>query len=394
MSDEKDPEPGELIKSGAPKPDGLKKDDVFDPARTAEDEEHARRMRELFPDLDDEDEAAAETLEDVRDERNELQAQVERLRTSVSRTRKENSALMQKVNEGKDAIAAVEELRSQDKKAAAKQFLGDLSSVAQQLSEGLKEIDAAERAANPKLDKLTLGVESTLNQLTAVFNKYGIKPGETAPAAAVDKPAAKPETPAAEPPKNETPAAPGDTPPPAAAEPPKVETIEALRAERDALRAEMSGLSTTVAKAQGDNLTLTRRIDEGKNLLAREEAKREEDKQFAIEKPLKELMPVIDTLELGLGSINAKNRAEDPNFDFLAKVVEGTLGNVRTVFNKHGIKQLNPLNEPFDSESHEAVTMQVRDGVDAMTVIHVVQKGYELNNRIVRHAKVVVTPPD
>lgn len=318
MADEKEPEPGEIIKSDAPKPDGLKKDEVFDPARTPEDEEHAKRMKDLFGDLgDDEDEP--ETIDDVRAERNELAEQVERLKASVARTRKENSALLQKVNEGKDAIAAVDTLRAQDKKEGAVAFVSDLAPVAASLAAGLKEIDAQERAANPKLDKLTVGVENTLTQLTNVFNKYGVKlTGETpAPAPAKDATPPAPATPdatAPETPANTTPDVP--VTPPAAPETPvppaTVETIESLRVERDALRAAVSQLGSSVGKGQSDNLTLNRRIEEGKALLTRELAKREENKQFTVEKPLKDLMPVIDTLETGLAFINAKARAETP----------------------------------------------------------------------------------
>ena len=177
-------------------------------------------------------------------------------------------------------------------------------------------------------------------------------------------------------------------------QPVTVETIETIHAERDALLAESSQLSSTVAKAQADNLTLTRRIDEGKQILAREEAKREEDKKYAIEKPLKDLMPVIDTLEMGLSIINKKSRAEDPNLEYLAKSVENTLGDVTKVFNKHSIVQINPVDEAFDEENHEAVSMMAKPGAEPGTVVGVVQKGYKLHDRNVRHARVVVTPFD
>ena len=374
--------------------DRLKPADVYDPNRSEEDEEHARKMAELFGDLDDDD--AEETIDEAREDRDALRAQVDRLKASVARTRKENSALLQQVNDGKQAIAGIDALRAQDRKEAAKAFLTELKPGAEELVEALKEIDADERAANPKLDKLTVGVESTVKQLTDVFNKYGVKQ-DASPAAP-----SKDDAPKAEPPaddddivlQDDAPQTPEENRGEEKEQPVTVETIETIHAERDALLAESSQLSSTVAKAQADNLTLTRRIDEGKQILAREEAKREEDKKYAIEKPLKDLMPVIDTLEMGLSIINKKSRAEDPNLEYLAKSVENTLGDVTKVFNKHSIVQINPVDEAFDEENHEAVSMMAKPGAEPGTVVGVVQKGYKLHDRNVRHARVVVTPFD
>jgi len=370
----------------------LTPDEKYDPNADPETEAHKKRMQDLFGDIDEDDEGneIVETVESLREERDTLQAQVDRLKNSVNRTRKENSALMQQVNDGKELLAAVEAGRSADKKAAAKLFLTDMIPVLDSLENGLKEISAEERALNPKLNTLTVGVEKTFNQLTAVFNKYGIDPkNPPAPDAPVvkgeDKPAEDKTTPPAQ---NSEPT----TPPQVIVKP--EDTLESLKAERTALLAEVSSLTSTVARAQGDNLTLTRRIEEGKQMLVREEASREAAKQFAVEKPLKDLMPVIDTLDAGLKLINDKARKEDPNFETLAKTVEGTLKNITTVFNKHGITQNNPVNQPFDDERHEAVALVPVPGVPPGTVVQVASKGYELNGRIVRNAKVAVTPDD
>ncbi len=353
--------------------------------RTAEDDAHDKRMADLFGDLGDDD--YVETIDDVREERNELKAKVERLQGAIERTREENRALMKRTEESKAALANIDNLVSADKKAAGIALLRDLLPTATAMQAGLAEIDANERAANPKLDKLTKGVESTLSQLTNVFNKYGVKPGDEAAPAAPAAEAAKTAAPATDAPKAE------DKPAAPAADAGS-ETLEGLKAERDMLNAQVVSLSSTVQRAQGDNLILSKRLEESKNLLARSEAKREDDKQFAVEKTLKELMPVIDTLELGQQMMDKKSRAADPNFESLAKVVDTTLDGVRAVFNKYGVTQINPLNQPFDAERHEALTTQVVPGVEPETVVAVPLKGYELNSRIVRNAKVVVTPPE
>jgi len=171
------------------------------------------------------------------------------------------------------------------------------------------------------------------------------------------------------------------------------ETIESLRAERDELLAKVADLSARLGRSQSDNLKLMKANEEGKKLIARLENKVEDDKKFSAEKVIKDMLPVVDTLELGLGSIEQKHREEDPKFDKLAKGVELTLSQLTQVFNKHGVKQINPVDEEFDANKHEAISAQDKDGVDPETVIHVAQKGYEINGRVIRPAKVVVTPP-
>ncbi|MDE1151717.1 MAG: nucleotide exchange factor GrpE [Micavibrio sp.] len=174
---------------------------------------------------------------------------------------------------------------------------------------------------------------------------------------------------------------------------PKVDTIESLRAERDELTGQVARMSSTLGRSQQDNLTLSRRVDEAKQLLQRTETNFEQEKKFAAEKFIKDLIPVVDTFELGLAAITKKQREEDPKFDKLAQGMEKSLAQLTAVFNKYGVKQINPLNEAFDAEKHEAITMQEKEGVEPETVIGVAQKGYELNGRVIRNAKVIVTPP-
>jgi len=172
------------------------------------------------------------------------------------------------------------------------------------------------------------------------------------------------------------------------------ETIDDIRAERDALRQKLADATQRLARSQQDNLTLHNKAEEVKKLLTRTEEKFENDKKFAIEKFVKEVLPVIDTLELGLQAIPAKDRKEDPKFDKLAEGVEKTLSQLAGVFNKFGIKQINPLNEAFDENKHEALAVQPKADTAPETVVHVAQKGYEIEGRLIRPAKVIVTPPE
>lgn len=172
------------------------------------------------------------------------------------------------------------------------------------------------------------------------------------------------------------------------------ETIDDVRAERDELQQKLADMASRMSRMQQDNLALHQKAEEAKKIITRTEEKFENDKKFAIEKFVKEVLPVIDTLELGVGSIPAKEREADPKFDKLADGIEKTLGQFAAVFNKFGIKQINPINEEFDANKHEALAAQPKDGVDPETVTHVAQKGYEIEGRLIRPAKVIVTPPE
>ena len=172
------------------------------------------------------------------------------------------------------------------------------------------------------------------------------------------------------------------------------ETIEDVRADRDALLQQVADLTTRLGRTQQDNLTLHNKAEESKKILTRTEEKFENDKKFAIEKFVKEILPVVDTLELGLQSIAQKDREADPKFGKLAEGVEKTLSQLTAVFNKFGIKQINPINEEFDANKHEALATQPKPDTEPETVIHVAQKGYEVEGRLIRPAKVIVTPAD
>lgn len=170
------------------------------------------------------------------------------------------------------------------------------------------------------------------------------------------------------------------------------DTIESLRAERDELQQKFIQVSSRIGTLQQDSMAARNKLEEAQKALTRAEAKFEQDKKFALEKFVKEVLPVIDTLELGLNAIPQKDRDSDPKFAKLAEGVEKTIGQLTQVFNKFGIKPINPMGEEFNPAKHEALAVQPKDGVDPETVIQVAQKGYEIEGRIIRPAKVIITP--
>ena len=109
--------------------------------------------------------------------------------------------------------------------------------------------------------------------------------------------------------------------------------------------------------------------------------------KFSIEKLVGELIPIVDSMELGLAAAN------DENAD-VAKFREGselTLKMLIAVIEKHGVVAIDPKGEKFNPEHHQAMTMKENNEVEANTVLAVVQKGYLMHERLVRPAMVIVS---
>lgn len=107
--------------------------------------------------------------------------------------------------------------------------------------------------------------------------------------------------------------------------------------------------------------------------------------KYALDKFANELLPVIDSLELGIG---AADTAEEQ--DTLKEGMRLTLKMFRDVMEKFGIREVASQGEKFDPEKHEAVSMQELEGAVPGTVATVLQKGYILNGRLIRPAMVIV----
>jgi molecular chaperone GrpE len=107
--------------------------------------------------------------------------------------------------------------------------------------------------------------------------------------------------------------------------------------------------------------------------------------KYALEKFVHELLPIMDSLSLGM---SAAENAE--NTDELREGMDLTLKMFNGAMEKFGVKTIDPEGEKFNPEQHEAISMQEIEGSESGTVTTVMQKGYELNGRLVRPAMVVV----
>ena len=108
--------------------------------------------------------------------------------------------------------------------------------------------------------------------------------------------------------------------------------------------------------------------------------------KYALERFVPELLPVMDSMEMGL--------ATSASVDDSASIKQGmelTLRIFAAALDKFGVKTIDPQGEKFNPELHEAVSLQQAEGVEPGMIISVMQKGYELNGRLVRPAMVVVS---
>lgn len=125
---------------------------------------------------------------------------------------------------------------------------------------------------------------------------------------------------------------------------------------------------------------------EMENLKRRTQKDLDDTRKYAIERFAKELITVVDSLELGLQAITG----DSPDVQKFREGNELTLKQFEAAFAKVNIETVNPLNQPFNPEHHQAMTMQPSAEVAPNTVLTVFQKGYLLNGRLLRPAMVVV----
>jgi molecular chaperone GrpE len=117
----------------------------------------------------------------------------------------------------------------------------------------------------------------------------------------------------------------------------------------------------------------------------------ENTRQFAVEKFAQDLVAVKDSLELGIATLQKDGEAKSD----AAGLVEGqnaTLRLLAKAFEKAQIEELHPEGQAFNPEFHEAMMTQPSDA-PPNTVLSVVQKGYQLNGRLLRPARVIVSAP-
>ena len=168
------------------------------------------------------------------------------------------------------------------------------------------------------------------------------------------------------------------------------ENLDEKQAENDSSASDehlQQQLAEAEAKAKEHWDQLLRVKAEQENLRRRHEREVENAHKYALERFAQELLPVIDSLEMGAEAAASEGAT-------LEKVREGTeltLKMLLSTMDKFGIKAVHPEGEPFNPEYHQAMSMLESPEHAANTVMNVMQKGYTLNERLIRPAMVVVS---
>jgi len=150
------------------------------------------------------------------------------------------------------------------------------------------------------------------------------------------------------------------------------------------LESELHAAQLEAVEARQDMLRMKADMDNLRKRLVREH---EKSRLRTLERFMNDLLPVRDSLERGLEAAN------DPAAS-VESLIEGKqliMKMLTKAMSDHGLKTIDPTGEAFDPEKHEAMTMLTSDEFDENTVIDVIGKGYQLHDRLIRPAKVVVS---
>ncbi|GAB2546045.1 nucleotide exchange factor GrpE [Rhodanobacter koreensis] len=160
----------------------------------------------------------------------------------------------------------------------------------------------------------------------------------------------------------------------------QAQPADASASEIDSLYARLTELEAANAELRETVLREKAEIENQRRRLHRDV---EQARRFANEKLLNELLPVYDGLESGL-------TVEGGDVASMREGISLTLKSLLKVAENNGMSQIDPLGQPLDPERHHAVSMVDAPGKAPGTVVSVLQKGYVLNDRLLRPALVAV----
>ena len=162
------------------------------------------------------------------------------------------------------------------------------------------------------------------------------------------------------------------------------DNISAEQEKINELELSLAAAKTTVADQKDSVIRAKAEVD---NVRRRSAQDVEKARKFALEKFAGEMLVSVDNLERALQNIDK----EDESNKGIIEGVELTLQGLIASLEKFGVKGVDPQDQPFNPEFHQAMSMQEVEGVAPNTVIAVMQKGYELNGRLLRPAMVMVS---
>lgn len=161
-------------------------------------------------------------------------------------------------------------------------------------------------------------------------------------------------------------------------------TIEMLSQELQSLKEEFEARSKELEEANDRH---TRLQAEFENFRRRGLKERQESLQFGHQNLIKDLLSSVDNLERAVGHTE---QSDDANLESLLQGVALVQRELLAALGKHGVKEIDPVGEPFDPTFHEAMGQVPDSSVAPNTVVQVLQKGYLLQDRMLRPARVMV----
>ncbi len=176
---------------------------------------------------------------------------------------------------------------------------------------------------------------------------------------------------------------------------PPADPVAAAQAQPAGHAAEAAGeaeLQQRLAAAEEEAARLKneylRALAETENLRRRAARERQETSQYAITGFARDLLSVADNLNRALAAVAADARRDDAALDALMSGVEMTEKELTTIFERHGVKVIPAVGQPFDPHVHEALFEIPDPSVPHGTVLQVMQPGYRIHDRTLRPARV------
>jgi molecular chaperone GrpE len=168
-----------------------------------------------------------------------------------------------------------------------------------------------------------------------------------------------------------------------ASDQPDQEPVESSESATETMPSMEDMLKKAESQAQEHYDAWLRAKAECDNVRKRAQADVANAQKYGVETLSSQLLPVRDSLEAALAS-------ENSTLEALRQGVELTLKQLDSAFEKSAIREINPLGEKFDPHKHQAMTT-VESEKPPNTVVHVLQKGYQLHDRVLRPALVTVS---
>jgi len=162
---------------------------------------------------------------------------------------------------------------------------------------------------------------------------------------------------------------------------------EALEEAQEAVQDDISALLEEAKAEAAKHKDMALRVQaDMENLRRRTRIDLESAHKFALEKFVNALIPAMDSMEMGMDAA----KKDGATVESISEGVDMTFKQLLDVLQEFSVERIDPTGEAFDPKLHEAMTMIPSPDHDTNTVVDTIQKGYTLNERLVRAARVIV----